>query len=157
MKLYHGSTVSIDTIILGKSKPHKDFGKAFYVSENAAEIEPVGKAKVLLQGGKYALHTFEFNDSCLTDGSLKVKRFESYTKDWAEFIFANRDHKQDFHHDYDVVYGPIANDNVGEQIRKFRSLRIPIDQFLEELKYAKGITFQYAFCTQKAVDKLKKL
>lgn len=157
MKLYHSSNCDFQTVDLEASKPNKDFGKAFYVSENATEIEPVGKAKVLLQGGKYALHTFDFDDKCLTDGSLKVKKFEGYTKEWAEFIFANRDHKQDFHHDYDVVYGPIANDNVGEQIRKFRSLRIPLDQFLAELKYAKGITFQYAFCTQKAVDKLKKL
>ena len=28
MKLYHGSTVKIDTILLDKSKPYKDFGKA---------------------------------------------------------------------------------------------------------------------------------
>lgn len=57
--------------------------------------------------------------------------------EWAEFIFANRDFKQEYRHDYDIVYGPNANDNVGEQIRKFRSLRIPLEQFLEELKYAK--------------------
>lgn len=101
--------------------------------------------------------SYPYNEDCLTDGSLRVKKFDEYTKEWAEFIFANRDFKQNYHHDYDVVYGPIANDNIGEQIRKFRSLRIPLDQFLEELKYAKGITFQYAFFTQKAIDKLKKL
>jgi len=27
----------------------------------------------------------------------------------------------------------------------------------ESLKYAKGITFQYAFCTQKAIDTLQKI
>lgn len=69
----------------------------------------------------------------------------------------NRDFNQEFNHDYDVVYGPIANDNVGEQIRKFRSLRIPLDQFLEELKYAKGVTYQYAFCTQKSIETLKEI
>ena len=34
MKLYHGSTVVIDQIDLAKSKPNKDFGKAFYLSDD---------------------------------------------------------------------------------------------------------------------------
>ena len=157
MKLYHSTNVTFDVVDLAKSKPNKDFGRAFYVSANASEIEPVGRAKVILHGGDLNMLVYEFDESRLTDGSLKVLRFEGYTSDWAEFIFANRDFRQDFHHDFDVVYGPIANDNVGEQIRKFRSLRIPLEQFLEELKYAKGITFQYAFCTQKAIDCLKKV
>ncbi len=157
MRLYHCSNMDFDVIDLSKSKPNKDFGRAFYLSANPHEIEPVGKAKVLLQGGEFTMLEYEFDETLLSDGYLKVLRFEAYTAEWAEFIFANRDFKQNFTHDYDIVYGPIANDNVGEQIRKFRSLRIPLSQFLEELKYAKGITFQYAFCTEKAVNCLKKL
>ena len=33
MILYHGSTVDIECIDLAKSKPNKDFGRAFYFSE----------------------------------------------------------------------------------------------------------------------------
>ena len=36
MRLYHGSTVVIDTIDLSKSKPNKDFGKGVYLSDNRA-------------------------------------------------------------------------------------------------------------------------
>lgn len=157
MKLYHSTNVSFDKIDIFKSKPNKDFGRAFYVSANPQEIEPVGKAKVLLEGGVLTMMEFDFDEALLTNGSLKVKRFDSYTLEWAEFVFANRDFNQSFNHDYDIVYGPIANDNVGEQIRKFRSLRIPLTQFMEELKFAKGITFQYASCTQKAIDALVKI
>ena len=146
MKLYHCSNMDFDKIDLSKSKPNKDFGRAFYLSEHADEIKPVGKAKVLLHGGEFTMLEYEFDEKLLSDGTLMVLRF-----------VANRDFKQNFSHNYDVVYGPIANDNVGEQIRKFRSLRIPLSQFLEELKYAKGITFQYAFCTEKAINYLKKL
>lgn len=32
MKLYHGSTIDIQKIDLTKSKPNKDFGRAFYLS-----------------------------------------------------------------------------------------------------------------------------
>lgn len=157
MKLYHCSNMYFDKIDLSKSKPNKDFGRAFYLSEHADEIKPVGKAKVLLHGGEFTMLEYEFDEKLLSDGTLRVLRFDAYTSDWAEFIFANRDFKQNFSHNYDVVYGPIANDNVGEQIRKFRSLRIPLSQFLEELKYAKGITYQYSFCTEKAINYLKKL
>ncbi|MBQ7462142.1 MAG: DUF3990 domain-containing protein [Bacteroidaceae bacterium] len=31
MKLYHGSTIDIQRIDLAKSKPNKDFGRAFYL------------------------------------------------------------------------------------------------------------------------------
>ena len=31
MKLYHGSTIDITEIDISKSKPNKDFGKAFYL------------------------------------------------------------------------------------------------------------------------------
>lgn len=34
MILYHGSNVAIEKIELEKSKPYKDFGKGFYLSEN---------------------------------------------------------------------------------------------------------------------------
>ncbi|GEM_PF-3386044 len=33
---------------------------------------------------------------------------------------------------------------------------ITFDEFLNRIKYIKGITYQYAFCTQKAVDILVK-
>ena len=34
MKLYHGSTVEIPHVDLAKSKPNKDFGRAFYLSDD---------------------------------------------------------------------------------------------------------------------------
>ena len=157
MILYHSTNVDFDAIDLGMSKPNKDFGRAFYLSAKASEIEPVGKAKVILQGGNLVMKKYEFDESLLVSDSLNVKVFDGYSMEWAEFIFANRDFKQEYHHNYDIVYGPIANDNVGEQIRKFRSLRIPLEQFLEELKYAEGVTYQYAFCTQKSIDVLKEI
>ena len=59
-------------------------------------------------------------------------------------------------HSFDVVYGPIANDRVGLQIRNRRLGNIDRDEFLLRLKYMKGITFQYAFCTQKAIETLQR-
>jgi len=52
---------------------------------------------------------------------------------------------------------PIANDRIGAQIARFKQGYITFDEFLSRIQYLKGITFQYAFCTQKAVDKLIKI
>lgn len=85
-------------------------------------------------------------------------RFDGYTQDWATFILANRQNKNAVNiHDYDVVYGPIANDKVGAQIRNVIEQDINMDTFLERLKYMKDITFQYFFGSEKAIQMLRRL
>ena len=71
---------------------------------------------------------------------------------------ANRKNRaRDSVHSYDVVIGPIANDTVGFQIRRFTSGIIDMERFIQELQYMKGISFQYFFGTEKAIRQLKRL
>lgn len=65
--------------------------------------------------GEATLTIYEFDESILTALSdLKVMIFENYSKEWAEFIMMNRRNKDlEPMHDYDIVYGPIADDKVG--------------------------------------------
>ena len=153
MILYHGSNVAIEKIDLAKSRPYKDFGKAFYLSESRGQAEEMAKFKTLTIGGTNTVTAFKVDDL----SALNIKEFDSYTEEWAEFVFNNRDERQQYTHPYDVVYGPIANDTVGVQIRDLRERKISLDRFLENLKYNKGITFQYAFCTELAISKLTRL
>ena len=155
MLLYHGSDMAIEEIDLEKSRPFKDFGKAFYLSADENQAREMAKFKVLTGGGEERITVFEFDEQFLKE--LKVNRFDGYSEEWAEFVYNNRDEKQDFHHDFDMVYGPIANDTVGVQIRDLRERKISLKVFLKNLEYYKGITFQYAFCTPLAISKLKKV
>ena len=155
MLLHHGSNIMIEEIDLAKSRPNKDFGKAFYLSADEEQAREMAKFKVLTGGGDVCVSVFEFDEQDLD--MLKIKRFENYTEEWAEFVYNNRDEKQDFQHDFDLVYGPIANDTVGVQIRDLRERKISLTEFLKNLHYYKGITFQYAFCTPLAISKLKKV
>ena len=99
---------------------------------------------------------YEFDEEKLHDGSLSFQSFDSYTREWADFIFANRNnHSRENIHSFDIVYGPIANDKVGVQIRNVLENNIDMDTFLECLHYMKGITFQYFFATQKAINSLR--
>ena len=47
MKLYHGSTVDISHVDLTKSKPNKDFGRAFYLSDDEQQSLEMGMLSVL--------------------------------------------------------------------------------------------------------------
>ena len=156
MFLYHGSNVEIKEIDLNLSKPNKDFGKGFYLSNNYEQAYEMATFKTTFFSGTPLVTKFEFDESLLKSSRLKVLTFSEYSKEWADFVFKNRNQEnQDFSHDYDIVTGPIANDKVGAQIRRFIEGDITFETFLERLKYMKGITFQYYFGTQKAIQTLQ--
>ena len=156
MILYHGSTTDIVQIDLAKSKPNKDFGRAFYLSLDREQAMEMAQFKAAFEDAEPVVNAFEFDESQLQQ--LSVKRFEDYSEDWAHFVYNNRTEPTgQTLHDYDIVYGPIANDRIGAQITRLKQGYITFKEFLRRIKYIKGITFRYAFCTQRAVDKLIKL
>ena len=158
MKLYHGSNQDIQVIDLSCSKVGKDFGCGFYLSENKAQALELAERKTEQLGmGKPIVNEFDFDETMLENDELSVLRFDGYSKQWAEFVLLNRKNRTRVSaHSYDIVIGPIANDTVGYQIRRFMMGVITMEQFIEELKYMKGITFQYFFGTDKSIKYLKK-
>ena len=159
MILYHGSNVKIEVPNLEKSKPYKDFGRGFYLSADKNQALRMAEQKTLqLLIGEPIVSEFEFDETLLQSNELRVKIFEDYSVEWANFILQNRDvHNQHPIHEYDIVYGPIADDGVTFQLRRYQAGTISIDELVKELQYAKGITFQYFFGTTLALEKLKRL
>lgn len=159
MILYHGSNTDITEIDLVISKVGKDFGCGFYLSEDKEQALELAERKTEQLGtGIPTLNVYEFDENCLYNSDLLVLEFREYSKEWAEFVLMNRQNRTRIpSHGNDIVIGPIANDAVGYQIRRFTSGLIDIDKFLEELKYMKGITMQYFFGTEKAVRYLTKV
>lgn len=158
MKLYHGSNMNIEQIDLSRSKVGKDFGCGFYLSAQEEQAKELAERKTEQIGeGIPTINEYEFDETLLANGNISVLRFESYTKEWAEFVLLNRKNRTRISsHLYDIVIGPIANDTVGYQIRRFTMGIISMEQFIEELKYMKGISFQYFFGTEEAIKHLKK-
>jgi hypothetical protein len=158
MILYHGSNVDIESIDLSRSSVGKDFGCGFYLTASREQAERMGRRRARLYGGEMVVSTFEFDENAAREAGLNIKDFGTYSKEWADFVLANR--KNDTRtqiHDFDIVHGPIANDDVGFQIRRLLAGMITIETFLEELKYKEGITYQYFFATERSVQFLKKL
>ena len=155
--LFHGSNVRITKIDLNQCNPYKDFGQAFYLTTEKDQAMEVALARVDIFGGDPIVNAYRFEEQLLKGGALSFKSFDGYTEEWADFVYQHRDETNvpPYMHSYDVVYGPIANDRVGLQIRNYRLGNIDKKEFLRRLKYMKGITFQYAFCTSQAIEKLQ--
>ena len=159
MKLYHGSNVVIEEVDFTKSKPGKDFGVGFYLSADEQQALEMAEKKALLMGGEPMITCFEFDeDAALSDPDIAYLRFKNYCLEWGQFVKKNRDNKgRESLHAYDIVYGPIANDNIGLQLRRLNADIIDIDKFVDEIKRKGGETYQYFFGTEKALKYLRKL
>lgn len=159
IKLYHGSNQKIEVPDLVHSKPFKDFGRGFYLSPNKQQAWDMAFQKVSqTKEGKAEVTEFLFDEIAMTAGELKVLNYPDYSEEWALFVLNNRDkNAQHATHDYDIVYGPIADDGVTFQLRRYEGGVISLPKLVEELKYAKGITFQYFFGTERALQQLKRL
>ncbi|MCF0205810.1 MAG: DUF3990 domain-containing protein [Bacteroidales bacterium] len=157
MTLYHGSNVEINGIDLSRGRSGKDFGKGFYLSVDMEQAKSMAQIVFEREGkGSPIVTSFLFDDSVADKLSLKIKRFNDYSKDWAEFILKNRlNQTNEQLHDYDIVYGPIANDKVGVQIQLYRDEFITIDELISRLKYVRP-TYQYFFGTERAISLLTK-
>lgn len=157
--LYHGSNVEIEQIDLSCSKRGKDFGRGFYLNANMQQAQDMAiRTTRTLMTGQPVVNAFEFDESLL-DGhtGLNVKIFDEYSPEWAEFVLKNRSNNTDTQaHPFDIVVGPIANDTVGVQIRRFINGYIPMKILIDELRYHGNHAVQYFFGTAKAVKLLRK-
>ena len=112
-----------------------------------------------MKEGKPIINTYLFDDSLIRTGHshLSIKVFEEYSVEWAEFILKNRKNFSDkLAHSYDIVVGPIADDTVGLQMRRFLQGYISVERMIEELKFNKPAT-QYFFGTELAISYLRKI
>lgn len=153
MRLYHGSDVEVRDIDLGRSLMFKDFGPGFYVSADKWQAENFARYKADRPRSKTktpVVSVFEMDDACLTDGSLRIKRFEYYSEEWIDFIDEYRASRDT---EFDLVIGPIANDDVRTSFAQYQMGEMTKEELLEALKYKK-VTFQYCFKTEAAVAKL---
>ena len=159
IRLYHGSNVAIEQIDLSRSKRGKDFGQGFYLNANPDQaMEMAARTTRFLNEGIPTLSRFEFDEDEATKNGLNIKIFPDYSEEWAEFVVMNRKNNSDIPaHPYDIVIGPIADDTVGVQIRRFIMGYLSASALVEELRFRGDHAVQYFFGTPQAVQFLKRI
>ena len=153
MILYHGSNTKIEKIDLSKCRPYKDFGKGFYLTEIREQAEKMASRTAHIYEGEPIVTEFEFDESALS--KLSVKQFDRPDEEWTLFVLANRskEHEQPTH-SYDIVIGPVADDDIAQLFRNFNDGYINLAMLVEGLKYKK-MSSQYFFHTEAAIKYLK--
>ena len=142
MTVYHGSYAIVPEpkIIVGRNT--KDFGEGFYCTVIREQAERWAKRYDTSFVNTYTVRM---------DQTLKILEFKEMTEEWLDFIIDCRHGKT---HDYDIVIGAMANDQIYNFIADYMDGIITREQFwvLARFKYP---THQINFCTKEALKCLE--
>jgi len=164
MLLYHGSNQEISSINLHLCKPYKDFGRGFYLTTMERQAELMAKRTARIFGGAPFVTVYTFDEAILTDTAFSIKTFVEPDIEWALFVLNNRNRDFQNHSDsnsnhdnkYDIVSGPVANDDIALLFRSFINERIDLPSLVSGLEYRK-LNDQYSFHTVRATALLSKM
>ena len=119
---------------------YKDFGYGFYCTS----LEKQAQKWALTKRGESVVSVYSYN---VMEG-LRVLSFPKMTDEWLDFVV---DCRHGVRHDYDIVEGPMADDQIWDYIEDYMEGIITREAFwvLAKFKYP---THQIVFCTQRALD-----
>ncbi len=131
--VYHGSDCDFRAIDLLRSKNRRDFGVGFYTTTIAAQAESWARSKRVRSAGKSAyVYVYTFAPS----SSLRVRRFDGLSREWLEMVKENRS-KGGLQHDYDVVIGPVADDDTMLTVSRFIQGVYTVEEALRRLAFSR--------------------
>ena len=143
MIIYHGSNVIVSSPRILVNGFYKDFGYGFYCTN----IEKQANRWALTKRGKSVVNSYEY----IPNAALSQLVFDTMTEEWLDFVANCRLGKE---HSYDIVEGPMADDQVWDYVEDFIAGRISRAAFWELVKF-KYPTHQIVFCTQEALKTLQ--
>jgi len=152
MFLYHGSDVIVKKPKILKSNRYLDFGAGFYTTGNKKQALRWAK-KVAKRNDteQFFVSIYEFNErDAFKD--LQVLKFERPDKKWLDFVLKNRNGKKT--DEYDIVTGPVADDNVYLSIRLFETGVLSEEETIKRLKIRR-LYNQILFHNEKSLRYLK--
>ncbi len=164
MRLYHGSNVDIESINLAMCRPYKDFGKGFYLTDIEEQAKNMAVRVSKIYGGIPIVNVFEIQDDFRSLPDIKIKDFGiRTTEEWARFVMNNRSREfQEIKSElcnkdnkYDIVIGPVADDNMALLFRQYENEIIDFETLLRGIIYKKASS-QYSFHTEKSIMLLRK-
>ena len=139
MNIYHGNYYKIENPKIITGKYTKDFGEGFYCT--------ILKEQAIKWAKKFdtpVLNIYEYNENL----NLKIKEFNILSEEWLDFIINSRNGKK---HNYDIVIGAMADDQIYNYISDYMDGSITRDQFWIMAKF-KYPTHQINFCTKEALE-----
>jgi hypothetical protein len=157
MIIYHGGYEEIVKIDLSKAEYNKDFGRGFYTTKILKQAEAWARRKGRPHGTPGFVSEFLFNENAFDDINFKTLKFSEYTEEWFDFIISNRNRAtQSPVHDYDIVEGPVADDDVFARIDDYLEGKITKETFFADLAQFPD-SHQICFCTVKSLHSIQRV
>lgn len=155
MNVYHGTTLEIQEPKILTAEIGRDFGFAFYTTDirEQAERWAVRRAKIQSRKEKREVLPVVNEYEWTRNEESSVKEFDGASMDWLEMVIKCRS-ELSYRHNYDIVIGKIANDNVGETVSYVIQGIMRKEDAIERLKFEK-INNQIAFCTPQSLAQLR--
>lgn len=150
MKLYHGSDCIVITPKILASDHIGDFGLGFYTTTDIAQAARFVETKcdrLKLRCGYVSV--FAVSDDFLNNPALRICVFRDADAEWVDFVEANR-RQLNFEHDFDIVMGPVANDQVYASLALYEADLLDYRELIARLKVRK-LTDQVLFHTDKSL------
>ena len=149
MKIYHGGLEIVKIPEIRKSNRTLDYGSGFYTTTSFDQAKDWVIRRIKENKVKTGYVNIYELDQKQTE-NLNCLIFDKPTDEWVDFVMKNRTQK-DFNHNYDIVYGPVANDRVYAAFALFEGGVLNKQELIAELKTYKLVD-QYLFHT---IDSLK--
>ena len=151
MKLYHGSLEQVGVPEIRTPNRTLDYGSGFYTTTSYEQALAWVQRRMKEQNVDNGfVNVYELDESMLED--LKCLFFENPTEEWVDFVMKNRT-QRGFTHDYDVVYGPVANDRVYAAFALYEGGILDKQSLIAELK-TYNLIDQYLFHTSRSLKAL---
>lgn len=152
MRLYHGSTVTVRKPSVRPGRTNADFGKGFYTTTNPEQAERWAHIKRERENASRAVvSVYEFDGTLLDRRDWNIRQFTGADVDWLYFV---TDCRKSRTHQYDLVFGPVANDKVFTTVNLFESGVLTAEAAILQLKSYKTYD-QLSFHTPKSIGTLR--
>lgn len=151
MKIYHGSIEKVESPEIRESNRTLDYGQGFYTTTSYEQAEAwVRRRMNEKRASRGYVCVYELDERALQN--LNTLIFDQPTEEWVDFVMQNRTQKG-YVHEFDIVYGPVANDRVYAAFALYEGGLINKQALIAELKAYKLVD-QYLFHTEKALHAL---
>lgn len=153
MKLYHGSTVTVKNPSLRPGRANTDFGKGFYTTVDYDQAARWARIRRERAGeGNAIVSVYEVDDHLLRRPDMHIMTYNGATIEWLDFVVANRRYAP--LHDFDIVLGPVANDNLYATISMYENGELSAEAAIVQLK-THVLFNQVSFHTPFAIQNVK--
>lgn len=152
-KLYHGSLEIVDSPQILEPNRTLDYGKGFYATTSFDQAKDwVFRHKRDKEKPSYGyvnVYEIDINDV----RNANTLWFDEPTEEWVDFVNNNRSNRS-FSHNYDFVYGPVANDKVYAAFALYENGLLDKTELIRELK-TYTLVDQLLLHTPEALSNLK--